>query len=104
MPTKQQSAALAEIWRQHISAWKTSGQSQSEFCSVNELSYHRFCYWQRKFHRQAQQNTHDGFATVSRSPEPVSCGLSIALPRGLVVQGITTGNLPLVYQLLSHLS
>jgi hypothetical protein len=30
--------------------------------------------------------------------------LSIVLPRGLVLQGVTTSNLPVVYQLLSHLS
>ncbi len=104
MATQEQSAALAEQWRHHIDAWKISGQSQSEFCSVNELSYHRFCYWQRKFLRQAQQDNGGGFATVSRQPEPAISGLSIALPRGLVVRGITAGNLPLVYQLLSHLS
>jgi len=104
MATKAQSAALAEHWRHNIDAWKTSGQSQAEFCSVNELSYHRFCYWQRKFHRQAQQKASGGFAAVSRQPEPISNGLSIALPRGLVVQGITADNLSLVYQLLSRLS
>ncbi len=102
MATKAQSAALAEYWRRHIDAWKTSSQSQSEFCRVNELSYHRFCYWQRKFHQQEKPGASGGFATVSRQPEPA--GLSITLPRGLVVQGITAGNLPLVYQLLSQLS
>ena len=104
MATKEQSAALTEYWRRHIDAWKTSGQSQSEFCNVNKLSYHRFCYWQRKFHKQEQQDASGGFAAVSRQPEPISSGLSIALPRGLVVQGITAGNLPVVYQLLSHFS
>ena len=75
MATKAQSAALAEHWRHHIDAWKTSGLSQSEFCSANELSYHRFCYWQRKFHRQEQQNANGGFVAVARQSEPASGGL-----------------------------
>ena len=104
MATKAQSAALAEHWRHHIDAWKMSGESQSQFCKANNLSYHRFCYWQRKFHREAQRETSGGFATVSRSPETVSTGLSITLPRGLVVRGITADNLPLVYRLLDNLS
>ncbi|MFV0278545.1 MAG: IS66 family insertion sequence element accessory protein TnpA [Parahaliea sp.] len=44
MATKAQSAALAEQWRQHVDAWKASGQSQSTFCRDNELNYHRLCY------------------------------------------------------------
>jgi len=103
MATKEQSAALAEHWRHHIDAWKASGQSQSSFCKANALNYHRFCYWQRKF-QQSHQAARGGFAAVSRSPEPASCGLSITLPGGLVVQGITAGNLPLVSQLLNDLS
>jgi hypothetical protein len=104
MATKEQSAALAEYWRHHIDAWKVSSQSQSEFCRVNELNYHRFCYWQRKLHQQERQDESGGFATVAGQLGSVSSGLSIVLPRGLVLQGVTTSNLPVVYQLLSHLS
>lgn len=104
MPTKEQSATLTEYWRHQVDAWKTSGQSQAEFCSDNELSYHRFCYWQRKFLRQEKKKASGGFAAVSRQPDTVPSSLSIVLPRGLVVQGINSGNLPLVYQLLSQLS
>ncbi len=104
MATKQESAALTEHWRPHIDAWKASGQSQASFCKANSLNYHQFCYWQRKFHHHTQEAASGGFATVSRSPEPASCGLSIKLPGGLLVQGITAGNLHLVYQLLNDLS
>jgi hypothetical protein len=104
MATKEQSAALAEHWRHHIDAWKASGQSQSSFCKANALNYHRFCYWQRKFHQQPQQAARGGFSAVSLSPEPANSGLSITLPGGLVVQGITAGNLALVCQLLNDLS
>ena len=107
MATKEQSAALAEYWRHHIDAWKASEQSQSEFCRVNELNYHRFLYWQRKFRkqeRQVRQEANGGFVSVTRQADPAPRGLAIVLPRGLVLEGITTSNLPVVYQLLSHLS
>lgn len=104
MATKQESAALAEHWRQHVDTWKASGLPRSEFCKTNTLSYHRFCYWERKLHSNTPSVKGGGFATVSRSPTPPDCGLSIALPGGLVVQGITAGNLRLVCQLLSDLT
>jgi hypothetical protein len=104
MTTKEQSAALAEYCRQHIDTWKTSDQSRSEFCRVHELNYHRFLYWQRKLRNQERQDTNGGFASVTRRSGSVPGGLSIVLPRGLVLQGISASNLPVVYQLLSHLS
>ncbi len=104
MATKEQSVVLAEHWRHHIDAWRASGQSQSAFCKANGLNYHRFCYWRRKFPQPPPRTARGGFAAVSRSPEPAGCGLSIALRGGLVVQGITAANLPLVSRLLSDLS
>ncbi len=104
MATKEQSAALAEHWRHHFDAWKTSGQSLSEFCRVHELNYHRFLYWQRKFRKQERQDTRGGFASITRQPDPSPGGLSIVLSHGLVLQGISASNLPVVYQLVSRLS
>jgi len=104
MATKEQSAALAEYWRLHIDNWKASDQSQSEFCRINELNYHRFLYWQKKFQKQEQKDANGGFVSVSRQSDLIPSGLSIVLPRGLVLQGISASNLPVVYQLLSHLS
>ena len=104
MASKEQSAALAEYWRQYIDTWKASDQSQSAFCRVNELNYHRFLYWQRKFRKQERQDANGGFVSVTRQADPAPGGLSIVLPRGLVLQGISASNLPVVYQLLSHLS
>ena len=104
MVTKVQSAALAEHWRHHFDAWRQSGQSQSQFCRVNALNYHRFLYWQRKFRKQERQNANGGFVSVTRQVDPAPCGLSIVLPGGLVVQGISASNLPVVRQLLNQLS
>ena len=40
---------LAAYWQQHTDQWKNSGLSQTKFCQANDLPYHRFVYWRRKF-------------------------------------------------------
>ena len=107
MPGKAESEALSSYWLQQIEAWQSSGQTQQAYCKTNELSYHRFGYWRRKFLQQsqeAQSQQGSGFVPVSHSVTSQSAGLSLALPSGLVLRGIAGDNLPIVYQLLSRLS
>ena len=54
MSVKTASENLASYWHQQIEALQSSGQTQQAYCKANELSYHRFGYWLRKFRRQAQ--------------------------------------------------
>jgi len=106
MPGKAESEALVSYWLEQIEAWQSSGQTQRAYCKANDLSYHRFGYWRRKFRRQSQQaqsQKGSGFVPVSHSA-PSPAGLSLAFPSGLVLCGIARDNLPVVYQLLSHLS
>ncbi len=37
-----------DFWKQHINSWKTSGLSQAEYCSVNNLSTSNFSKWKKK--------------------------------------------------------
>jgi hypothetical protein len=107
MPVKAESEALASYWLQQIEAWQSSGQTQQAYCKTNELSYHRFGYWRRKFRQQsqaAQSQKDSGFVPVTHSATSQSAGLSLAFPNGLVLRGIAGDNLPIVYQLLSRLS
>ena len=107
MPVKAESEALANYWLQQIEAWQSSGQPQHAYCKANKLSYHRFGYWRRKFLQQsqeAQSQKCSGFVPVTPSAPSQSAGLSLAFPSGLVLRGIACDNLPLVYQLLAHLS
>jgi len=107
MPNNATSEARADYWRQQIEAWQTSGQSQQGFCKANDLSYPRFVYWRRKFRKIAairQQQVHPDFVPVAwQSPAPTT-GLSVVLPSGLELRGISADNLGLVHQLLSRLS
>ena len=105
MPVKAESEALASYWLQHTEAWQSSGKTQRAYCETNELSYHRFGYWLRKFRQQAQSQKDSGFVPVVTPSAPSqSAGLSLAFPSGLVLRGIACDNLPLVYQLLARLS
>ena len=107
MPGNTEPEALASYWLQQIEAWQSSGQTQQAYCKANELSYHRFGYWRRKFRQQSQEvqsQKGSGFVPVTPSAATQSAGLSLAFPSGLVLRGIAGDNLPLVYQLLSRLS
>ncbi|MGB5300889.1 MAG: hypothetical protein WBN48_19385, partial [Thiogranum sp.] len=59
---------------QQIEAWQSSGQTQQAYCKANELSYHRFGYWRRKFRQQspeAQSQKGSGFVPVTHSSHSV---------------------------------
>jgi len=66
MPDKAEPEALASYWRQQIEAWQSSGQTQQAYCKTNELSYHRFGYWRRKFRQQSQERMLPGNACFGR--------------------------------------
>jgi len=101
MPGKAESEELVEYWQVQINSWKTSGESQSSFCKAHDLSYHRFTYWRRKFDERPAKPR--GFALVKYRNAGTS-NLSVALPNGLVVQGIAADNLAVARELLESLS
>ena len=68
MPVKTDPEALANYWHKQIEAWQSSGQTQQAYCKTNELSYHRFGYWRRKFRQrsqEAQSQKGSGFVPVT---------------------------------------
>ncbi len=97
---------LATYWKQQVEAWKLSGLSQNQFCKTNELSYHRFVYWRGKFEgvtrgRRTKESS-GGFVAVKHSLDG-DHGLTLSLPNGLVLRGISADNVPVVRQLLELL-
>ena len=96
---------LATYRRRHVERWRSCAESQAAYCKANDLPYHRFVYWRRKYEEDTTEPGDErsaGFACVAyQRAEP---GLSISLPGGLVLRGISAHNLPVVQQLLAHLS
>ena len=95
----------AEYWQHQIEAWRTSGTSQAKYCTTNGLRYNRFLYWRRKLEQPAtppaDSDSSSGFARVAT--HGASDDLSIALPSGLVIRGISADNVAVVHQLLAQL-
>ncbi len=52
--------AKRKFWATHLSEWKSSGLSQSEYCRQNDLKLHCFLYWRK---RQRSFEEH-GFSLV----------------------------------------
>lgn len=97
--------ARTQYWEEQIETWQASGQSQQAFCKANDLNYPRFGYWLRKFRDQGTvaeaQNRPSGFVPVVASP--TGSHLSLHLPNGIELRGVTEQNLALVEQLLARL-
>ncbi|MBL3529541.1 MAG: hypothetical protein JMN27_17965 [gamma proteobacterium endosymbiont of Lamellibrachia anaximandri] len=103
MSIQQSDEARRRFWYEQINAWKASGQSQQAFCKAHDLNYPRFGYWLRKFRQQTeagQQAT--GFVPVVAQPSAET--LSLRLPNGMELRGITSHNLSMVEQLISRFS
>ncbi len=94
-----------QYWTAQIDAWQASGQSQRAFCKANDLIYPRFGYWLRKFRRQgmvaAAPRRAGGFVPVVASS--TGSGLTVHLPNGIELRGVTEQNLSVVEQLLARL-
>jgi hypothetical protein len=106
MTTHQSRKDLSTYWREKIAAWEQGNQSQKSFCQQHDLNYHRFGYWRRKLQstKSVDMMHHPGgFVSVQLAPERMAGGLVLVLPNGIRVQGIESGNLPVVSQLLKQL-
>jgi len=107
MSRKAASEALSKYWQQHVDRWQVSGLSQQAFCKTHDLSYHRFLYWRRKFEGRTTENLEppsSALVPVIYRPPSTAAGLSLVLPSGLELRGLSEDNLPLAQQLLDRLS
>jgi len=99
-----------EFWRQHIDRCRQSSLSKVAYCRENDLIYHQMMYWQKRLEPA------DTSLQVDQKPQcprfiPVvvdgqaSCtpSLSITLPNGLSISGITEATLSWIKPLLSQL-
>ncbi len=107
MATIEESKHLSQYWQEQISAWEQSGQTQKSFCEAHDLNYHRFGYWRRKFQAAAKPvdlvHRSNGFVSVQPVSDRATIGLMLILPNGIRIEGIESGNLPVVSQLLRQL-
>lgn len=95
----------AQYWKEQINAWRASRQSQQAFCKTHQLNYPRFGYWLRKFREQdsiaVAPRRSPGFVPVVAAP--ARSDLTVRLPNGIELHGITADNLLIAEQLLARL-
>ena len=103
METTTEQTNRHDFWQGYIAAWKQSGLSGAKFCKAKELNYSQFVYWRQKIQKgeaqPAGQEKRGGFTQVlCRSDQEES--LSLSLPNGLVLKGISSANIAVVRELL----
>ena len=95
-------------WQGHIERWQQSGQSQQAYCREHDLSYSRFHYWRHKLRqdeqRDVQRTRPTGFVPVKQTGNGLPPGLSVVLPNGVQLRGISADNLAVVERLLARWS
>lgn len=99
---------LQEFWGEHVACHRNSDMSMAAYCRDNDLPYHQMVYWSSKF---AGEGCSVADATTASAPlsalipiriacEPStagsSTGLSVRLPSGIVVTGITADTVGLL--------
>jgi hypothetical protein len=108
MREPNKSESFSTDWKVHIQDWQTTEQSQSAYCKSHDLNYHCFIYWRLKLVGPTRPKTKSvepsAFVAVQSGPAIVAEDLSLTLPNGITLQGITARNLTVVQQLLSLLS
>ncbi|KLE15591.1 hypothetical protein [Clostridium sp. C8] len=53
------------LWKQRIKERKKSGMSVSEWCKINEVSKHKYHYWNNKINKNKKLDNEMDFAEVS---------------------------------------
>lgn len=95
-------------WQAHLERWHQSGQTQQAYCREHDLNYARFHYWRRKLRDDGgagvARTRSSGFVPVTPSGHGLSPGLSVVLPNGVQLRGISADNLAVVERLLARLS
>jgi|AntAceMinimDraft_1070359.scaffolds.fasta_scaffold102958_1 hypothetical protein len=88
-------------WREHVQSWQASGLTQIAYCQRHALAYHQFGYWSRKLN--PRQPPVSGFTRVQQRPA-TSQDLTVLLPNGIELRGISDVNLSVVSRLLQQLA
>ena len=99
-------------WAQHIQAWRESGSSQQAYCQQHDLKPPQFWYWKRKLekvdpaaalHADKARSSTRRFLPVNVVPDRCVESLSVVLPNGLQITGITQHNVVIAGQLAEAL-
>ena len=87
-------------WQAIIKQWQASELSAAAFCQQHDVVYHHFLYWRLKLGKSV---SHKLVPVVPDLPLSVADNIELALPGGLLIRGIHSGNLTIAVALLRQL-
>lgn len=68
-----------------VDRWKQSGLSQKSFCEKEEIKFHKFYYWYRRFYQQDKHlpiADNHGFVKLKIEKSIVATSIEIHFPKG----------------------
>lgn len=107
---RQLSPTQRSAWADHIQSQRTSGLSQQAYCTRHGLKAHQFSYWKHQLASTVNEPSKSQAKSVHRDFVPVNVvapsstgSLTVTLPNGIQLNGISEHNLTLVQQLIGAL-
>jgi hypothetical protein len=80
-------ASKARSWEKHITAWRSSGLSQAEYCRNNGLVKSQFWYWRKRFDQSdTHQVTFVPVSVPSIRPSQQSGAIRVITPNGYRIE------------------
>ena len=93
-----------QFWYEHVVSWRQSGLTQSGYCRREGLKLHQWHYWRKKLDTADQPPTLSGdFVPVQVTADAHMGCLSVTLPNGVVIEGISRDNVDVVSGLMARL-
>jgi len=111
MTKTNKQAERQKTWQAHIDAWRCSGLTQQAYCDKQGIRPNQLWYWKRRLAPKADTTPNNSVKQPSafiplhvEHPPQATQGLSVALPNGIVIQGVTESTLKSLKPLLGELS
>lgn len=111
---KSKQSLKATMWSKHVESWQDAGLSQQAYCRMHGLNSNQFWYWKNKLQRAAvNQAPKSGiprpdspFLAVDVAQEsipayPETEELTLVLPSGIKITGISSSNASVVRYLVA---
>ena len=107
---KTHSKRNEEYWNDHIDSWKLSELSKAEYCRGHQLKPHQLTYWYGKLRSKSEGrkkrppiDSKPAFIPVTMMEPSAHSALTICLPSGLRIEGVSSSSLVLTQQLVEVL-
>jgi hypothetical protein len=107
----QQTSTKKNAWSNHIEAQRQSGLTQNAYCRQHGLKSNQFCCWKKKLasvpanvgSKHSQEPSQSSFVPIKVNSATPEKGLTLHLPGGIHLTGITEENAQAVRLLIGCL-